>query len=256
MRVTETVMGIPVSFHLPGHRGLAARDPEAARTAAEAGLAVLRAAEARFSRWIETSELSALRRAGLPVPRGVGLSDELREVLEVGEWAREASGGAFDVVGPDGLIDTDGVVKGWAAQRAADAVLARGVTDLCLNAGGDVVVRGEPEPGRAWSVAIRHPADPRRVVSVVSLTDGALATSGTGERGAHLWDGRTGEPAGDELGSLTVVAPSLTTADVLATAAFVLGADGAAWAVRHGASWALALSPDGGVVSQATAPRA
>ncbi|GAA1869159.1 FAD:protein FMN transferase [Myceligenerans crystallogenes] len=252
-------MGIPMSLHLPEHRGPAASDPGAARAAADAGFAVLRAAEARFSRWIPASELSRLRSLGARTGAGTRIegatpSPQMCEVLEIGRWAHEASGGAFDLTGPDGLLDTDGVVKGWAAQRAAEAVLSAGVTDLCLNAGGDVVVHGEPEPGRPWTVAIRHPADPRRVVATVSLTDGALATSGTGERGAHIWDGRTGRPAAHALGSVTVVASGLTTADVLATAAFALGPQGADWAVAHGASWALALAPDGSVLTQAGAP--
>jgi FAD:protein FMN transferase len=243
-------MGIPLSFHLPEHRGLAASDPDAARAAVADGIGLLRDAEQRFSRHVETSELAALRRGDL-APDDAG--PQLREVLALGAAAHRASAGAFDIVGPDGLPDTDGVVKGWAAQRAADLVVSRGVQDLCLNVGGDVAVRGGPEPGRPWAVAVRHPTRPDDTVAVVHLSDGGVATSGTTERGAHLWDGRTGRPAGD-LVSLTVVAPDLTTADVLATAAFALGESGPAWAVRHGAAWVLAVRPDGGVVTATAEP--
>lgn len=249
MRLRATVMGIPLSFHLPEHRGLAASDGDAARAAVADGIRLLRDAERRFSRHVETSELSALRRGDLD-PDAAG--PQLREVLALGAAAHRASSGAFDVLGPDGLPDTDGIVKGWAAQRAADLVVSRGVADLCLNVGGDVAVRGGPEPGRPWAVAVRHPTRPEDTVAVVHLTDGGVATSGTAERGAHLWDGRTGRPA-RELASLTVVAADLTTADVLATAAFALGGSGPAWAVQHGAAWVLAVRPDGGVVT-ATAP--
>jgi thiamine biosynthesis lipoprotein len=250
VRLCVTAMGIPLSFHLPEHRGLAASDPDAARAAVADAVELLRDAEQRFSRHVETSELSALRRGDLD-PDGAG--PQLREVLALGEAAHRASRGAFDIVGPDGLPDTDGVVKGWAAQRAADLVVSRGVQDLCLNVGGDVAVRGGPEPRRPWAVAVGHPTKPGDTVAVVHLSDGGVATSGTAERGAHLWDGRTGRPA-DDLASLTVVAADLTTADVLATAAFALGEPGAAWAVRHGAAWVLAIRPDGGAVT-ATAPR-
>ncbi|MCF4119808.1 FAD:protein FMN transferase [Antribacter sp. KLBMP9083] len=83
------------------------------------------------------------------------------------------------------------------------------------------------------------------------MSDGAVATSGTSERGRHLWDGRTGRPAAG-LTALTVVAADLVTADVLATAAFALGEPGVEWAVHQGAAWALAVRPDGGLVTSTT----
>ncbi|PFG41692.1 thiamine biosynthesis lipoprotein [Isoptericola jiangsuensis] len=241
MRRVVEVMGVPISFHLPGHRGLAATDPAAAERAVDDAVDVLRAADRRFSRHRPGSELTAVRRGLLDV---ADASPALQEVVARGQAAERASDGAFRLTGPDGLLDTDGVVKGWAAQRAADLLTARGVTDLCLNAGGDVVVRGGPEPGRPWSVAVRDPADATRTLAVVHVTDGAVATSGRYERGDHLWDGRTGHPA-TALASTTVVAADLTDADVLATAAFARGVGGAAWAVEWGAAWALEVHPDG-----------
>lgn len=248
MRILATAMGVPLSFHLPEHRGLAAADPGAARAVVADAIALLEDAERRFSRHLATSELSALRRGDLAPDDA---SPQLREVLALGAAAHRASSGAFDIVAPDGLPDTDGIVKGWAAQRAAELVTSRGVPDLCLNVGGDVAVHGGPEPGRPWAVAVRHPRDPRDVVAVVHVSDGAVATSGTSERGGHLWDGRTGRPAAG-LASLTVVAADLVTADVLATAAFALGEPGVEWAVHQGAAWALAVRPDGGLVTSAT----
>jgi thiamine biosynthesis lipoprotein len=61
------------------------------------------------------------------------------------------------------------------------------------------------------------------------MRDGAVATSGTYERGTHIVDGRTGRPVRD-LVSLTVIAPDLTTADATSTAAFAMGTDGIGWA--------------------------
>ena len=145
---------------------------------------------------------------------------------------------------PDGSLDTDGVVKGWAAQRAADTLTAAGLTTFCLNAGGDVVVRGEPEPGRGWNVGVRDPSDPQSFLTVLEVRDGAVATSGTYERGEHVWDGRTGQAA-TGLRSATVVAADLTTADVLATCVLALGPDGIAWAAQHGAAAVLAVDADG-----------
>ena len=235
-------MGIPMSIdtrHTP--------DDVAAR-AVDAAFAILREADARFSPSRDDSELRRYER-GETAP-----SAELAEVLEIGRVAHVASGGAFRVEAPDGHLDTNGVVKGWAAQRAADALLDGGVTSFCLNAGGDVVTHGEPEPGRPWRTGVRDPDDARRMVAVVELRDGAVATSGTYERGAHVWDGRTGTPARG-LVAATVVAASLTTADVLATCVLALGPQGVAWALEQGAASVLAWLPDGRVISAGAPPR-
>ncbi len=134
LRRVEEVMGIPVSVD--------ARqvEPDLAEAALDDAFAVLRAADLRFSTYRPDSELSRLDRGEL-----AELSPDMREVLAIAARARADSGGVFDVRTPEGGLDTNGVVKGWAAQRAADEMAAAGLTDFCLNAGGDVVARGEPE---------------------------------------------------------------------------------------------------------------
>jgi thiamine biosynthesis lipoprotein len=216
-------------------------DPDATSAALGAAFAVLRAADERFSPFRPDSELSRLDRGELAADE---LSDDMREVLAIAERAHADSGGVFDVHTPDGRLDTNGVVKGWAAQRAADGLVAAGMADFLLNAGGDVVARGEAEPGQAWQVAVRHPADPQAVIAVLDVRDGAVATSGTYERGAHVWDGRTGS-RDVPLVSATVVAADLTVADVLATTVLAMGEDGPAWAMAHGAAAVLAVPVDG-----------
>ena len=116
-----------------------------------------------------------------------------------------------------------GLVKGWAVDRAA-ALLARGRARFCIDAGGDVLVRGGP-----WRVGdpASAPARPARA-PCSTLTDAAVATSGAYERGEHVVDPLTGRPARGAL-SVTVVGPDLATADAYATAAFAMGARGPAW---------------------------
>jgi thiamine biosynthesis lipoprotein len=92
--------------------------------------------------------------------------------------------------------------------------------DWLVNAGGDVLCRASHGP--AWRVAVEDPRDRSRVLRVLALEHGAVATSGCAARGAHITDPRTGRAATTLL-SATVVGPSLTWADVLATAAFVEG---------------------------------
>jgi thiamine biosynthesis lipoprotein len=246
MRFLETVMGIPMSIDIRD------ADDATAATGAGAAFAVLRAADARFSRYRDDSEVSAVNRGML------GASDysaDLREVIALGEDAERASGGAFTLRAPDGSLDTDGVVKGWAAARAARELDAYRIHCYCLNAGGDVVVAGAPEGAAGWNVGIRSVEHPQAMMAVLTVTDGAVATSGAYERGRHIRDGRTGEPA-DALASATVIARDLTTADVLATLVFAMGADGMRVALENGATGVLVRSADGRLLGAGTVPLA
>ncbi|WP_414942076.1 FAD:protein FMN transferase [Amycolatopsis sp. cmx-11-51] len=155
------------------------------------------------------------------------LSDDLLEVLSLCEHYERLSGGAFTARLPGRRLDPNAVVKGWAVQRAAALLRAEGLDVFCVNAGVDVITSGEPEPGRAWRVGIRHPERPDAICAVVESSGGAVATSAEYERGAHSLDGRTGRPATGLL-SVTVAADDLVTADSLATVAFARGTEGIA----------------------------
>jgi FAD:protein FMN transferase len=200
-------------------------------------------AEARFSPFRSESELSRLGRGEL---EQAAASAELREVLTIGDAFSRASGGAFSVW-RDGRLDANGVVKGWAAQRAAQLLRGGGATDFCLNAGGDVITRGRPGPGRNWQAGIRHPGDARRLLGVVVVGEGAMATSGGYERGPHIVDGRTGE-APTRWSSVTVLDPDLVVADVVATTVFALGTEGPQWARAEFGSTVIALGVGGDLV--------
>ncbi|MGW4489144.1 FAD:protein FMN transferase [Amycolatopsis sp. NPDC004368] len=215
----EQVMGLPVSLDL--------RDDGDFTAAVADAFAWLHEVDERFSPFRADSEVSRHDRGEI-----ADLSDELDEVLSLCTYYEELSDGAFTAKLPGRGLDPCAVVKGWAVQRAADRLHAAGTRDFCLNAGGDVVTSGEPEPGQPWRVGIRHPELPEAVCAVVASRGGAVATSAAYERGAHILDGRTGRPATGLL-SVTVVAGDLTHADALATAAFALGTDGIAWAAAQ-----------------------
>src|SRR5262249_26765600 len=156
---------------------------------------------------------------------------DVREVLAACARLSAESGGAFEAF-RDGHLDPSGYVKGWAAERAANLLRAAGARNFCLNLGGDLICAGAPAPGQPWRVGVRHPDDPKRVLAVLAVTDGAVATSGLYERGGHVTDARTGAVA-DAWRSLTVVAADLVTADSIATAALARGADGPRWAAER-----------------------
>ncbi|KOG30475.1 FAD:protein FMN transferase [Streptomyces resistomycificus] len=213
MHRVEHVMGFPVSLRVD--------DEGVPESAADAVFAWLHEVDARFSPFRADSEVSRLDRGELS-DRDV--SADLREVLDLCEEYRVATGGAFDVRLPGRGLDPCAVVKGWSVQRGADLLRAAGATRFCLNAGGDVACAGGP-----WRVGVRHPEHADQLCTVLELTDAAVATSARYERGDHIVDGRTGRPATGLL-SLTVVAASLTEADSVATAAFAMGPDGVDWA--------------------------
>lgn len=207
----EHVMGFPVSLRVD--------DEGVPESAADAVFAWLREVDTRFSPFKPDSEVSRLDRGEVS-----DLSEDLAEILDLCEHYRVATGGAFDVRMPGRALDPCAVVKGWSVQRAAELLRAAGARKFVLNAGGDVVAAGGP-----WRVGVRHPEHADRLCTVLALTDGAVATSARYERGDHIIDGRTGRPATGLL-SLTVVAPTLTEADSVATAAFAMGTEGIDWA--------------------------
>lgn len=148
-------------------------------------------------------------------------------------------------------LDLGGVAKGMAIDLAARVL--RPCASFSIDAGGDVYVGGCNARGEPWSVGIRHPHRPDRMIATVPVADTAVCTSATYERGEHLVDPRAARAhamsAVDRLASVTVVAPSAMVADALATAAFVLGAaEGPAFLQREGVE-GLLVRRDGGVVT-------
>jgi FAD:protein FMN transferase len=224
-RAVVQVMGMPVSVALRGrHAG-----DLAGQSAWREAVATLRDVDRVFSTYRPDSVVRRLDRGELALD---ACPPEVREVLDIGERARVASAGAFDVrrPGPDGVraLDPSGVVKGWAVERASRPLRRLPDTDVCLAAGGDLVAHVADPDGAPWSIGIEDPHDPRRTCARVPVRRGAVATSGAAHRGAHVTDARTGR-APRHLASVTVVADDLTTADVDATAAWALDADGPAW---------------------------
>ena len=188
-----------------------------------------------FSTWRDDTEIVRLARGEL-IPAHV--SSEVQIVLELCEALRADTGGAFDIAAtarlppphPPGwcALDPSGLVKGWALEQAATVLAAAGATHLCINAGGDVVVRGQPGPDELWRVGIQHPWVHDRLTAVLAVSDVGVATSGRYQRGDHVIDPRTGRPA-DGVASATVVDPDLAMADAHATAIVALGHDALDW---------------------------
>ncbi|HWU23307.1 MAG TPA: FAD:protein FMN transferase [Nocardioides sp.] len=220
-RRTLEVMGTVVSLAIRGRHTADGRADEAWAEAVE----VLEEADRVFSTYRADSPAAQWARGERAL---TSCPPELAEVVALAERAKDASDGAFDIGYAGGPADPSGVVKGWAVQRAADVLAELPETDFCLSAGGDLVCRTvRPEAG-PWRIGIEDPRDLRRVLATVPVRNGAVATSGTAQRGSHIVDPRTGRPPGDLL-QVTVLGPDLTWADIEATAAFVLGRQARPW---------------------------
>jgi len=180
----------------------------------------LRRADDVFSTWRQDSPMSRLRRGE------VGLADvpqEVTLVLDACRDARKLTDGWFDPWALPGGVDPTGYVKGWAAERALDALRQPEVAAAVVNAAGDIASFGCVSPGRPLRFAIVDPFDPTRPACVVEHV-GAVATSGTYERGEHLFNPYSRQ-AVSAVASATVVGPELGMADAFATALAVGGRD-------------------------------
>jgi FAD:protein FMN transferase len=163
-------------------------------------------------------------------------------VLVLCERAREHSNGWFDPWAMPGGVDPTGLVKGWAAQQAAEVLSQAGLGAGMVNAAGDIAVFGAPSPARGWRIGVRSPYAADELLCTVE-TKAALATSGNYERGDHVRDVRNGGPATAAV-SATVSGPDLAYADAFATALLAAGAAGLD-AVRHAGYEALLVLSDG-----------
>jgi thiamine biosynthesis lipoprotein len=242
-------MGTVISLTMPGAPGPGGHPAQDAPAAAAAVVErVFLDLDRTFSLYKEDSEATRLARGELSLrDASPGMREQFSEAME---W-RLRTHGAFTPERPDGVLDLSGLIKASAIQEAGASLLALGRTDWCVNAGGDVLVSGSPVPGSGepWDAGIVDPLDRAAVLAGYPLggrrRHAALATSGSAERGDHIWR-RSGEaPA---FVQVSVAAADITTADVLATA---IVAGGRPMLDRATDGWdvaVLAVGPDGGLL--------
>ncbi|MGC9220461.1 MAG: FAD:protein FMN transferase [Solirubrobacteraceae bacterium] len=235
LRRAEPVMGTVVSFDVRP-QGLPL---DAAREALAAACAILHHVDATFSLYKPHSPMSQLQRGELPLRQ---CPPEIAAVLELCDQAKRLSDGWFDPWSLPGGLDPTGLVKGWAAREAAGALTRASVGAGLVNAAGDIVGFGAPQGQHAWRIGIRSPDSPEHLASVIEL-HGAVATSGTYERGSHIWDPSARRPARG-IASASVCGPDLAIADALATALVAAGEQGFDWVRAAGYEALLVL--DGG----------
>jgi len=145
----------------------------------------------------------------------------------------------FTVAGME--IDFGGVVKEYAADRAAALCWNEGVRHGMVNLGGDIKIIGPRGDLSPWRIGIRHPRKKNTLIQPLLLSEGALASSGDyercieigGIRYGHVLNPKTGWPV-RYLASVSVVADFCVVAGSASTIAMLKEDQGPCWLERLG----------------------
>ncbi|NLL18033.1 MAG: FAD:protein FMN transferase [Clostridia bacterium] len=156
--------------------------------------------------------------------------DATLPLIDYEALAIDPEGGQVRLAKPGMKLDVGGIAKGYAVDRLAELLQNWGIAGSLIDFGGDYYALGSHPEGRPWKLGIRHPRNPEQIIAYLSVENQAVTTSGDyqryriyqGRRFSHLLNPKTGYP-GEELTSVTVVAPKGITADALSTAVFVMG---------------------------------
>lgn len=159
---------------------------------------------------------------------------ELEQVLPLVGWTnfeRKDKSVRLNKVGMQ--IDFGGFGKEYAVDRVASIFLENGVTSALINFGGDVRALGTKPDGRPWQIGIQDPRQLDQCFATMSLSQGALATSGDyerffeldGKRYCHILNPKTGMPV-SYWRSVTVLAPLASAAGAISTIVMLLQEQG------------------------------
>src|SRR5260221_201529 len=173
----------------------------------------------RFSPYKKNSEVTMINDGRLKLKN---VSRDMKLILKLAEETKQETDGYFDIY-RNKMMDPSGIVKGWAINTSSKILTDLGCENYYINAGGDIQTKGGP-----WTIGIRNPFNIHENVKVVYLNGEGIATSGTYEKGNHIYDPHSSSHKKFEnaIISLTVIASNVYEADRFATAAFAMGIDG------------------------------
>ena len=128
-------------------------------------------------------------------------------------------------------IDLGGIAKGYAVDKAIEALKKNGIKRALVNAGGDLYALGTDRQGEKWQIGVQDPREEDKIIDIIKVKDKAVATSGDyrryftleGKRFSHIVNPKTGLTVQDVPMSVTIIGPDATTTDALSTGVFVLG---------------------------------
>lgn len=210
MKKIDLIMGMPIQIEI--------RDEDVSLSDFKKVFKYLRWVDSNFSPFKKESEVEKINEGKL---RPQDYSPEMKEIWKMAEELKEKSKGYFNIKNPNGKIDPSGIVKGWAVKNAANILRLLGRKEFFVDAGGDAEIAGGP-----WTWGIRNPFNKSENIKILSLSDCGIATSGTYERGNHIYNPITGSFNIPDIVSLTVIGKDVYEADSFATPAFAMGVPG------------------------------
>jgi len=156
------------------------------------------------------------------IEEAISLVDYQRIILEANQIRLEKKGMQ---------IDLGGIAKGYAVDKAIEALKKNGVKRALVNAGGDLYALGTDRQGEKWQIGVQDPREENKIIDIIKVKDKAVATSGDyrryfsleGKRFSHIVNPKTGLTVQDVPMSVTIIGPDATTTDALSTGVFVLG---------------------------------
>jgi thiamine biosynthesis lipoprotein len=201
-------------------------------------------------------------RGGDRIPSGPELESLLSHV-GYRKLAARSDPPAVRKLDPDVVVDLSAIAKGYAVDRVARLLEARGISRYLVEIGGELRGLGLNRNDEDWRVGIETPSDNAPGLrTVITIDHTGVATSGDyrnyflkeGRRYSHEIDPRTGKPVTHKLASVTVISPRTMHADAMATALMVLGPDaGYALADREGLAAYFIIRTANGFVDRQTA---
>lgn len=154
---------------------------------------------------------------------------EIDAVLKlVGSQHIKVQGRSIVMDRPGMGLTLDGIGKGYVVDRASEVLRQNGMANHLINAGGDIRTSGHAAANRPWTIAIEDPLKKKEYPDIITLGDGAIATSGNYEifydrekLFHHIVDSKTGHSP-QFVSSVSVTAKTVMDADAMATAVFVM----------------------------------
>lgn len=180
----------------------------------------------------------------------------LAGLLDKVDYSSVSVDGDVVTVPQDVMIDLGAVAKGYAGDRAIQALKENGITSGLVNLGGNVQVIGGKPDGTDWSIGVQDPFG-EGYFCVLNVRDKAVVTSGNYERyfeeeGVRYWhiiDPADGFPADNGIVSATVIGDSGAFCDALSTAIFVMGKEKAEKLWRENGGFEMILVMENGAVA-------
>ena len=210
----EPHMGTMVEITLDG------KNPIDYQETVERGFDFFRKIEKLYSPFINDSAIGRLK-SGEKIEVVEKETEYFSEILQICNLAEIETRGFFTSQLPDKdgsfFFNPTGMIKGWTIQKVSELLSTLPETGFLINAGGDIQVGGTSPT--LWNIGIYSPEN-SQFTHFLELESGAIATSGTYERGRHIYSPKTKNYPNFRK-SLTVIGENILWSDIWATSLFI-----------------------------------